>query len=344
MNRHENQSENPEDQSSAEQEVNETLPEVLLSGDLDNRECHRFIDRERGIEALFLNNKHEQDALAITEQAIVVSDGMSSYGKSGAMSALLVERLAAQLETERPAQLLAVERMEQIITEIQNDPRFQNAEPIHVRDVNYQDDALATLIALKKNAEAKTIDYATIGDSPLCIFDYDPEGKLVEFQIINADLDITSANYTSSEVSDELNNPRTAGVGLEALGDLYHDGPDFIKAGQIVYQPGRVVVAATDFLTKIMAISPEASKATAERNPETRDLYLQKAQRQLEEFSVLWTENPLTKELMVDPKFFEHLKRDELQELLEKWKLFNRRAADDMTLVLIDLDAYFKEQ
>ncbi len=94
----------------------------------------------------------------------------------------------------------------------------------------------------------------------------------------------------------------------------------------------------------IMAISPEASKATAERNPETRDLYLQKAQRQLEEFSVLWTENPLTKELMVDPKFFEHLKRDELQELLEKWKLFNRRAADDMTLVLIDLDAYFKEQ
>ncbi len=321
-------------ESVGETEQGHELKIPVSSREVSNSELFKFSDSD--LDLAFLNNDHGQDAFAVRNNVVVVSDGMSSYGKSGIVSGMLSERIADQSENGKLADVFDDSNIKAALNQISQDDDFKDVERI---EGNYKErgSGLATLLVLKKN-EDRSMEFASIGDSPLFAYDFNEKGDLISFSLVNGDVPIDHTNYTSLEARAEFEDPQTHGVGIREDGKFISDTAA-LKMGRIEYKPGRVVVAASDFYTKMLTFCPEALKARAEQSPVSlaSKLYLEKKAQFENKFSKLWIRNSTTGELTIDPLFVKKLGKSELQTLLTEWKDLNVRSADDITISVIEM-------
>jgi hypothetical protein len=316
----------------------------LSSRDVSNKELFKSPESlTPGVDLAFLNNDHEQDAFTLGDDVIAISDGMSSYGRSGLVSALLAQRLAEQANARGLEDIFKPDNLTAILEEIKEDEHFKSGKAALGLNIKERDSGLATALVLKRNQESKSLDFACIGDSPLFVFDYDESGNLLSFNFVNGEVGIDNANYFGPSGRSELEDPRTHGLGVRENGKLHLD-TKALKTGQVPYKKGRVVVAASDFFTKMLTFSPEALKAKSKMSkvPKAAELYEKQAESNTSNFPELWVTNPATGDLTLDPSFVRKLSKSQLEALVGRWKRENSYGSDDMTIAVIEMDKYFE--
>lgn len=326
-------------------ESREKNPSEFNSYELNNSEIHAYGNLEKdGLEVMFLNNDHGQDAFAIYEDTYVVSDGASSYGKAGSMSSALSRSVAENVSNKSIEEVFSKESMSEIITSIKDKKEYKNDQPVvshAVREGN-QEAGLATLLVVKLNKEEKTISYGSIGDSPLFVIDRNSEGEIISFEILNEDKKITNENYFLPECTEDMKNPETHLIGLRGNGEMTLSSLNAKKTGTIEYKENRVVLLGSDALIKSLISSPEIWQNKVESGSPAASLFKDAQERYEKNHPDLWIQNPSTGKKMFNPLFFTKLSKDELSLLLSGWKNDAYPCADDMTMIAIDLDKHFK--
>lgn len=327
-------------------ESRDTVSPKLASHELNNTELHAFGTLEKdGMEIVFLNNDHGQDAFAVHGDTCVISDGASSYGKAGSLSKLLSAEVAERVSKTSIESVFTKESLGGVIAAIQNNPTYQNEEPVKsfaVKNPDNERAGLATVLAVKMNKAEQTLSYASIGDSPLFVIDRDASGNLVSFQILNEDRKITNANYMDKDNLENMESPETHLIGLRGNGKMTLSSVESKKQGTIEYKKGRVILLASDALIKLLICTPEVIENKATGNPKAAALFKNIQDRYETDHSKLWIQNPATGKKMMNPLFFTSIPKAELALVLENWKADNGRAADDMTMIALDLDRQFK--
>ncbi|MFA6050890.1 MAG: protein phosphatase 2C domain-containing protein [Candidatus Paceibacterota bacterium] len=320
----------------------------LASSLLDNVATHRIESVEKGITVTFDNSEHEQDAFAIKGDTFVVCDGASSYGRSGVVSRILSGKLAELSEQGLDfKEILGEKRMEEILSEIATDPEFKDFEYEHgVRNPNNLDAGLCTVLLAKLNKEKKKIEYASIGDSPLVIIDTDPDGT-VHFEIANDDVDgkkITETTFTDPDVAEDLKNPATYLVGIDREGKPRLKDLSTTRTGTIEYKERRTVMLATDFFTKMMALSPQMIDTNIERarvaGKENLVKLLLDIQANTKQANNMFAGEKFNPEVFLGKEGGE----DKFKKDLRSWKDIPAHSAgrDDMTMIAIDMDQALK--
>lgn len=327
-------------------ESREKKPVEFNSHELNNDELHAYGNLEKdGLEVMYLNNDHNQDAFAIYEDTYVVSDGASSYGKAGAMSDLLSSTIAKQVSESSLDEVFSKDSIVNIIDNIKNNKSYIDSFSVNshaIKNEENKEAGLATLLAVKLNKEEKTISYTSIGDSPLFVIDRDESGKITSFEIMNEDAKITNENYFTDENHENMKNPETHLIGVRGNGNNTVSSLDSKKSGVIDYKENRIILLGSDALIKNLIFSPEIWENKAKNKPHIAHLFDKARERYEKNFPELWTQNPATGKKMFNPLFFTNLSKDKMSLLLSEWKKDAYPAADDMTIIAIDLDKHFK--
>lgn len=331
-------------------ENSENRTDSLISKNLPEGQTNRRELLSGAVVALHNNDAHGQDALAIKNDAISLSDGASSYGKSGIVSQGLSERFATQLDGGSGiGEVLTEANVTDILKQVAQSQEFKNADTSlnpHCKDENVGS-GLATVLLTKINRENKTLDWGSVGDSPLIVLDKKPDGSW-SFEFVNDDANgtvVTSENFTDPNVIADLKNPETHLVGIRSDGTIDTRSLSKIKKGSIEYKPGRVVVAASDFLTKMMLCSPQVVEAMAKNaQSEGRDKLsdaLRNANQEILKYSNPLADTKFKPELLFDGA----LSPEVITKAMEDWKKIpgNNAGVDDMTAVCIKMDEVFKE-
>ncbi|MES2622793.1 MAG: protein phosphatase 2C domain-containing protein [Patescibacteria group bacterium] len=331
----------------AQEELTATTP--IDSIDLPNKEEVYTVTGE--IEGVHYNKSHGQDAFSVNRNenitCVTVCDGISSRAGSGELSSRLAKQISADALTKTLSEIVDPESLRDILEDIKSVAG------------KLEGGAGSTLVSVRIDKNEKTIEWTSIGDSPLFVIDTDENGEVVSWEILTEDNSITNENYTDIQTLETLKDPATHCVGIK--NDTVNiPKTDRIKTGLIPYTPGRKIVVASDFITKVMLHSPEVTKARSEywkhaTNDDEGNPYSDKkkemmhkvwndvAERNEQNFKDLWTINPATNELMFNPLSMAGKSPEELRTLLDEWMRENSVTTDDVTIMTIDLDKYFRD-
>jgi serine/threonine protein phosphatase PrpC len=314
----------------------------VSSKELDPMRPHKIGKISKyGIEGIFLNEAHMQDAFSIQGDVVVVCDGVSQEPWSGVFSPILADKMAKGVQASG---LSAVSEslIQETIDESMRHPDV---------DASTRVGFMSTFIAAMIDKEQKVIRFASLGDSPLLVVDRNKDGTIARFEIANDEWVISNEDYVTLDNIGYLSSPLTDCIGIHE-----HDGDvvtnvDKAKRGSIPYKEGRVVILATDFLTKMLLLSPEAT-SKKRISPDDLELVAEyaKVRATFENISEdLWVENPATGKKMLNPLFFLGQSKAELAILLQRWKAvgskrIGRPGNDDATMIAIDMDTVFAEK
>jgi hypothetical protein len=332
--------------------VSDNLDRVTTSSELDELSTHRFESAEKGVSVLHTNKEHGQDAFAVDlEKGVAcVSDGASSYGKSGPISAEFSRSLVTDAASGKPfAEIFSENNMRSIADRVRTGSAFKNFntdENPYAKGEN-REAGLATVLLTRANKESKTIEWASVGDSPLMVLDRNPDGSY-SFEIVNDDVDgmkFTDKNFTDEKMAEGLGNPETHLVGIGRDGNPRLNDLKHIRQGSIEYKQGRVVVMASDFLTKMMALSPQMIDARIALARQNGKESLAKSLEDIQA-NTASANNPLAQKRFNPSLLFDgSLTEEELKRAVEGWKDIraNNQGIDDMTAICIKMDKMFAQ-
>lgn len=330
-------------------ENGEKFSKPLFSRELDPEQTHVLESKNEAITVVFDNQQHRQDGCAIDPEKGIVAlcDGSSSYGKSRVLSERLAQSLATEAGSGKSLQEIFSEgSITSILEAIKSSDEFKNAAPEQGAHINSRNkEAGKTTALLTRALEDGSIEWASLGDSPLLVFDEGPDGTY-KFQIVN-DVDrqiITSDNFTEKKILESFADPETQVVGFSGDGsiDTKHLRSDKVRYGKIEYKKGRVVMSASDFLTKAMYISPESLAAKRQFSEQEGNKNMAEAWR-IERDLVLKSQHPFSSEKFNPSFLFDgSIGPEELKKVIEQWKDIStnshRRSQDDMTAIAIKMD------
>lgn len=324
----------PHEATRAPKPEKETPPFSISSIDLDNALPHKIEDPARGIEGFFLNTKHVQDAFAVCGNAVVVCDGVSAFPQSGLYSAALAHDLAKEIEISGIHSAVSEGLLRETAQRTE-----KHLESSAVKDKSFS----TTFVAAQINKLPKTISYASLGDSPLFVVDRNEDGSVSEFEIVNFEWPIDNQTYAKKANIQYLQNPYTHAVGVSDDGE-FRSHLIHMVSGEIEYRPRRSVVLASDFLTKLLLLSPEGTEALLPVLDSNHRFDLEVVQPVYSKFGQLWLQNPATKKRTLNPLFFVGMGKGEWAVLMERWKNVSYFGKDDATMIAIDMDKAFTAQ
>lgn len=325
-------------------ENNEKAPALLLwSAELAPRELHRFGDLKTiGVEGVHLNAAHNQDAFAIKGDVGVVCDGVSSLESSGVLSRLFSESLAQKLQTSSVKEALSMQSVRELMKSAASSEEIEELK---------NKAAQTTAVAYKIDREAKSIEFGVVGDSLLIVADRNPQtGELDSFKLLTNRYELSSTEYTDPE-DDSVLRLRYASpdsIGLYESGAPTLEKLERARFGSVGYVPGRVVIAATDFYTKLLARCPEVLLAEARGGaPLAKSVRTAQAMAIEELFADMWTKNPKTEKKTLNPLFFVGKKPEDISETLSglmQYEVNKYTAVDDVTEIALDMDTLFTKE
>lgn len=330
--------------------VSKSIEKQLSSESLDQLTTHYFESAERGVSVLHTNKEHGQDAFSVDIEhgVFCVSDGASSYGKSGPVSAEFSRALVAEAATGKSfAEIFNEQSVSKIAERVKTSSVFKDFnvdENPHAKGMN-KEAGLATVLLTRINKDARAIEWVSVGDSPLMVVDKNPDGTY-SFEIVNDNVHgvkISDKNFTNPEIAAALGTPEThlVGIGKDGtprLNDLKH-----MQSGLIEYRPGRTVILASDFLTKMMALSPQMIEARRYLAIQSGKEHLVKAFEAIQANTQSF-DNPLSGSTFKPELLFDGtLSAEQLKKALDQWKDIPAHNAgrDDMTAVCIKMDNLF---
>ncbi len=260
-------------------------------------EFHRFGNFEKeGYVGVFYNNSSEQDAFAVDEHGTVVADGMGSYPFSGILASILSKKLNDLTEKvislDEFKQALGEGSLRATLEEIRDSDDYKKAKEEMKAAYNavygkndYSDwdkvhegnkhEAATTFSILKESSDGKQVYYAALGDSPVIVIDRDAQGAVLGWQLLNEDglatingkltqVPITDKTVYDEGILEELSDHHTSGVVLDPDGKVVvRDLATDLRMGAIDKKENRLIIAATDALTKLLVKSPAAFMARA---------------------------------------------------------------------------------
>lgn len=331
-------------------ETPKTFDKEISSGSLDQNGTNHIESLEGGVVAVHDNTEHGQDGFAINGDAICLSDGASSYGKAGLMSKELSVEFSKQASEGKSIKDIFDEKnVESIVRQVSETSEFKDfdaSQNPHARGENAEA-ALATVLLTKLNRADKSIEWGSIGDSPLLVLDKDENGNWT-FEVVNDDIDgekVNNTNFTREDIQEVIKNPETYLLGVNGKGEARVKDLKQLRTGKIEYKSGRVVIAASDFLTKMMVLSPETINARITRAKNAQKIPLATALQGIHD-KMLGTNNPLLQDKFKPELFFDGtLSPEELKSAMMSWKEMesNNAGRDDMTAVCIKMDEVFKQ-
>lgn len=313
---------------------------VLSSKNLEYDKLHVLESMEMpGIRVIHSNAHHNQDAFAVKSGALCVCDGVSSKRRSKP-AAEAVSRILAQKidEAENSAQVFEGDEVQAALAEFANDQEYTSFDPgqsnpdLRASDV---EGGKTTFLALKFQKEKREIEWTGVGDSPLLVLDKTGNGW--SFEIKNTQFaGLTDKTFASEEFHFRMKDPRTSAIGINRKGGVDTEAITYsMESGSISYKKGRVVIAATDFLTKMMDDSPEVAAARMTVIDKTKNSWHWDEINQSRE-KMLQAENPFYGPKFRPELFFNgELSNDQIAEFLV--------SSDDVTAVCIKMDELFKE-
>lgn len=301
------------------------------------------------VEGVFCNASHGQDAFSITKNhetlCVTVCDGVSSHKGSGIVSSQLAQRISEESLLKDQKDVCNPDNLSLILKDISDEVG------------NVKDGGFTTLVTARIDLQNRSIEWTSIGDSPLLIVDTDDDGT-ISWEIVTEDSLINNTNYLDENNIAILSDQVTHCVGLKESDEASIPSQDKIKTGTVEYKKGRKLVLASDFLTKIMLFSPDVTRSqqkyweniTTQKDgiipSDTKKRLMISAWHNItlkneETFKKMWTKNSATGELMLNPLFILTLTSSEREEIFDMWKNKNVQTEDDITLMIIDLDTYF---
>jgi hypothetical protein len=201
---------------------------------------------------------------------------------------------------------------------------------------------LCTLLATQFDRTDNSLAFSSVGDSPLVVIDTNPDGSS-SFHIANDEIEgktIDNINFTDADIAEDMRNPETYLVGIGKDGKVRLRDMPTMRTGKVEYKPGRKVVLASDFLTKMMLLSPQMFDAKVARYTEEGKTLLAEAFGNLSR-SVKAKGNKLSQEKF-DPSVFadSRISKEALAEMIKAWKEnpSNSPGIDDMTAITLDMD------
>ena len=313
------------------------LENGVSSLDFENDIFHHIENIGEGVDAVFWNNDKHQDAFAVKEKTVVVSDGAGSYERSGVVAGLLSKELAGQASGtgsfEEFTAVFQKDNIKILLTAIHSDDAYHSF--VSEREFKNRDEGLCTFIVAKESADGRSIEYASLGDSPLIVVDRDSKGEVVAFEVINDSFNgqsITQDNFYKAETVAYINNPETHLVGIRKDGTIDTKSLSTVQIGRIEKKEGRTVVLASDALVKVMINAPRAFEAIGDSKDRNviKEAFYNKAKNEKDGYSGLWDASG-----GFDFNTFSRPK-SELADDLVKWKSNNYMFSDDLTVIQIN--------
>lgn len=324
---------------------NELLQRRAETGFIETTEV-ASVDLENGLfhavaganyKAAHYNCDKGQDAFAASKEGVlVVADGAGSYEKSGVVSGYLAkglaERTAGARTFEEFRSIFTEQTLGSILTGIKESDaykRFSNGK------IARKNEGLTTFNVVRESSDGSSIEFASVGDSPIFVVDTDPAGNVIGFELVNDDLNgqaINQDNFYNRKTRDYLMDPETQAVGIRADGKIDLSSLSKLKSGSIPKKPGRKVIVASDSLTKILANCPrmyEVQAVTAEKQ-QVKDAFNNKAKHARESYPELWDDKG---EMRWD--FFAQ-DPEKQRQVLDRWRNDNFMYGDDVTIATIN--------
>ncbi len=316
----------------------------LKSSDLNQGLAHREKSLQRGLLVTSDNTEHGQDAFAIEGDSFALSDGASSYGRSGVVSRLVSEELVTLSNKNMSFDdIFRESRMRKMLARVAQSPEFKNLGSSEASNSPSNKNAgLCTILLARLDKQNRRIEYASIGDSPLVVLDREADGT-ISFEIVNDDIQgkkINGQTFTDEDVLNDIRNPETHLIGIGKNGELRVEDLQVLRRGHVEYKSGRVVMLASDFLTKMMVVSPQMISKNTERaraaGKERVAAALEDIQKATASAQNIFAQNAFRPELFADPS----IPKPQYLQQLKDWKRIpaHNAACDDMTLISIEMD------
>ncbi len=321
----------------------------LISEDLDPKELHRVTG---AVDGLYFNGQHGQDAFAVEDGedslCVAVCDGVSSRKSSGAVSSKLAKKIVSSGATHKLSDIISSEKLGESLSDINSEIR-QNS-------ISIEGGGSSTLTSVRIDKKAQTIEWSSVGDSPIFVVDTDSEGK-ISWEIVTEDKMINNSNYTDKDIVEDLKNPETQSLSIKENGEVRSIDDKNIKHGSIEYKPGRKIVVASDFITKMLLHDPRLCFSRGEmwKNSTTDDsgrvlsdetkkareeIWKQVGERNKNKYPEFWVVDKKTGQSYLNPAFLLSLDNVRARKLLEDWMADNGVASDDATIMVIELDKH----
>lgn len=328
-------------------EKTSNLKNQISSANLSDGVTHRIEFLEGAGVGIFDNSIHEQDAFSVSKDATCVSDGASTYGKSGVISRMLSKGFVSEVQSGTDiGEIFDDQNVKKVIDSIKDSDDFKNfdgSQNKHAKG-DFIEAGLATVLLTQIDYDKKKIYWGSVGDSPLLVFDKQPDGSW-DFEILNKIVDdhiVTNKNFSAKAVRENLLDQSSPLIGVDEVGQTNISCLPSLQTGVIEYKPGRVVMLASDFITKMMVMAPEALEETAkcEEGFDEKHVTSLRSRRQ----TILEANNPFAGEKFKPELFFDGtLTPDQLKDAIDGWKEIgpNKKYQDDVTMIAIKMDDLF---
>ncbi|MDB5204395.1 MAG: hypothetical protein JWP09_423 [Candidatus Taylorbacteria bacterium] len=310
-------------------------PEITLtSKGLDATQTHIIESPEfPGIRVIHSNKEHGQDAFVIGEGSICICDGMTKHGKSGLVSEFVAAKVVEKVsEAESIYDAMSQHDFEEDLKDLSKTLEYEEFDSSGNRYVKKgeENSGYTTFLTLKTDKEKKLITWTSVGDSPLIILDKTDTGW--SFEMYNTkSAGLTNETFASDDFHKQMQNGGSHGIGILENGSPEASAVNYVEYGTVTYKKGRIIMAATDWLTKMMADSPETIDARILDAEGDEKKKLEKSRD-----TILSAKNPLFGPKFQPELFFNgQLSDDEIVK--------NLISDDDVTMVCIDMDKMFKE-
>ncbi len=322
---------------------------TLISETLDSEELHRITG---AVDGLYFNGQHGQDAFAVEDGedslCVVVCDGVSSRKSSGVVSSQLAKKIASSGVTYKLTDIISSKKLGESLLDITSE--------IQQKKVSIEGGGSSTLTSVRIDKKAETIEWSSVGDSPIFVVDTDSEGN-VSWEIVTENKTINDSNYTNNDIVEDLKDPETHAVSVKESREVRSVDDKNIKHGSIKYKPGRKVVVASDFITKMLlhdpkvcfsrgemwknSITDDAGRVLSDETKRAREeIWKQVSERNKTKYPEFWAVDKKTGQSYLNPAFLLNLDAVRARKLLDDWMNDNSVAGDDATIMVIDLDKH----